>query len=240
MSERSNRDGNGVAIAHERLRKAILHGELRGGEVLSQARLSETVDAGRTPLREALRMLQHEGLVVSDPKRRIRIAELSAVDVEELYIARVALETMGIQVTVPWLDSEQIARLEGWMTQMNHFADDHDFDRLEVPHLKFHRGLISAAGQRVLQMTTQMSDHAERYRRVHGTAHPGAWEQRRAEHRAILDAAKNNDAEAATIALVKHYSRTAFDVIGELDPEHEPLRLCAAIDAALSGEAWAT
>ena len=240
MSDRANRDGNGVAIAHERLRASILSGELPGGEVLSQARLSEIVDAGRTPLREALRMLQHEGLVVSDPKRRIRIAELSAVDVEELYIARLALETTAIQVTVPQLDSEEVADLEGWMTQMDHFAEDRDLDRLAIPHRKFHRGLIRSGGERVLQMASQLSDHAERYRRVHGTLHPGTWDQRRHEHRTILDAAKANDAEGATVALIRHYSRTAFEVIGDLDPSYEPLRLNAAITAALGGQPLAT
>jgi len=233
VTDRSNRDGNGVAIAHERLRLSILTGQLRGGEVLSQARLSEIVDAGRTPLREALRMLQHEGLVVSDPKRRIRIAELSAIDVEELYIARIALETTAIQVTVPQLGSEEIAQLEGWMTQMDHFADDRDLDRLEIPHRKFHSGLIDAGGQRVVQLANQLSDHAERYRRVHGTLHPATWDQRRSEHRAILDAAKANDADAATLALVNHYSRTAFEVIGDLDPDHDATRLRSAIDAEL-------
>jgi DNA-binding GntR family transcriptional regulator len=75
-SNGGTRDGQHVAVVHDRLRAAILLGELPAGQTTSQVTLARDLDVGRTPLREALRMLQREGLVVSEPNRRVRIAEL--------------------------------------------------------------------------------------------------------------------------------------------------------------------
>ena len=78
------RDGQNVTIVHDKLRQEILRGGIPAGET-SQAALARDLDVGRTPLRKAIRMLQREGLVISEPNRRLRIAELSATDMEELY-----------------------------------------------------------------------------------------------------------------------------------------------------------
>jgi len=86
--------GQSFVAVHTRLRAAILSGEIPEGATTSQAMLAERFGVGRTPLREALRMLQREGLVISQPNHRVRIAELSSEDAEELYIMRIALEAV--------------------------------------------------------------------------------------------------------------------------------------------------
>ena len=73
----TTRDGQNVTIVHDLLRQKILRGGIPIGET-SQAALARELDVGRTPLREAIRMLQREGLVISEPNRRLRIAELVA------------------------------------------------------------------------------------------------------------------------------------------------------------------
>src|SRR4051794_13170357 len=95
------RDGQVVAVVHDRLRAAILSGEIPAGQATSQNALARDFGAGRTPVREALRMLQREGLVLSEPNRRVRIADLSASDAEELYLMRIALEAGAPQHTAP-------------------------------------------------------------------------------------------------------------------------------------------
>src|ERR671923_2666709 len=97
----ATRDGQNVAAVHEQLRDAILRGEIPAGEATSQVTLARQLDVGRTPLREALRMLQREGLVISEPNRRVRVAELSSDDAEELYVMRIALEAGPNPETVP-------------------------------------------------------------------------------------------------------------------------------------------
>src|SRR3954449_10655230 len=103
--------GQSFVAVHARLRAAILSGEIAEGAVTSQATLAERFGVGRTPLREALRMLQREGLIISEPNRRVRVAGLSADDVEELYIMRIALEAIAIRLTVPVLSATDIAEM---------------------------------------------------------------------------------------------------------------------------------
>lgn len=227
------RDGDNVLAVRDRLRSAILRGEMPAGEVRSQSQLAARLGVGRTPLREALRLLQHEGLVLAQPNRRIRIAEFSIPDVEELYVIRICLEGVAIRTTVPLLSPEDFAELEGLMAQMDHFAVTKDFERLDIPHRTFHTKLVAGIGSRVAQVMTQAADHAARYRRAYTQAIPEMWETQRAEHRAILDAAERSDADSASAGLVGHFVRTARGVITKLDPEHVPRKLNSAVDVML-------
>src|SRR5216683_3922711 len=118
----ATRDGQSVAFVYEKLRGAILCCDIAPGQLTSQTELGTDLGVGRTPLREALRMLAHEGLVVLQPNRRVQISALSRTDAEELYVMRVTLEAVAIRVTVPRLKPEDIAELEGMMAQMDHLA----------------------------------------------------------------------------------------------------------------------
>jgi GntR family transcriptional regulator, rspAB operon transcriptional repressor len=215
--------GQSFVAVHARLRAAILSGEIPEGAVTSQATLAERFGVGRTPLREALRMLQREGLVISQPNHRVRIAELSSEDAEELYIMRIALEAVAIRVTVPVLTGADLAELDGLMAQMDHYMKLRDHVGHREPHRQFHYRLVYAAGPRVSEQIDELFDHAERYRRRFGPA--DSWEARRAEHQAILDAVGAGDREAAADLLADHYLHTVRLVFGELDPGHDLARL---------------
>lgn len=218
---------------HDRLRAAILRGELEPGSSVSQASLAGTFGAGRTPLREALRLLQREGLVVSAPNQRVRIAPLSAGDFEELAVARLALETVALQITVPGLTSAEFAALEGYLAQMDHYHRAGDLAGRWGPHRAFHQALVTGAGSRVGAQLGTLADHAERYRLRFNAA--GQWDERRAEHRAILDAAVAGDAHGAALHLARHQVRTVRLVFGLLDPGHDLGRLRLTLRATVPG-----
>lgn len=227
------RDGQSVAEVHDGLRTAILRGELEPGASVSQAHLARAFGAGRTPLREALRLLQREGLVIAAPNRQMRIATLTAEDFEEISIARLALEAVAIRITVPTLTSTDVAALEGYLAQMDHYQKVGDQPGLRGPHRAFHQTLLAAAGPRVSAEIGELSDHAERYRLRFGAF--GSWDDRRAEHRAILDAAASGDAEGAADRLAEHYVRTIRLLFGVLDRDHDLGRLHTTIRAVAAG-----
>ena len=227
------RDGQHVGEVHQHLRSAILHGKLEPGSSVSQAKLAELFGAGRTPLREALRMLQDEGLVIAAPNRRMQVAPLTARDFEEILIARLALETVAIRITVPTLTSADIAGLEGDLAQMQHFHSVNDQPGLDGPHRAFHRTLVAAAGLRVLAQISELTDHVQRYRLSYGAQ--GNWADRRAEHRALLDAAAAGDAELAATRLAEHYVRTVQLVFGVLSRNHDLGRLRLTLRAVAPG-----
>jgi DNA-binding GntR family transcriptional regulator len=222
-------------MVHERLRAAILRGEIPAGEATTQVSLARELEVGRTPLREALRMLQREGLVLSEPNRRVRIAELSGDDAEELYIMRIALEAVAIRITVPTLTSHSFAELEGYMAQMDHYIRVDDMPGMRAPHHAFHQLLVAGAGSRVSQEIGQLFDHAERYRLRFGATGPSVLQERQDEHRGIIDAAAAGDADLAATRLTEHYARTAALVFAALDPGHDLARLRATITTVAPG-----
>jgi DNA-binding GntR family transcriptional regulator len=222
----ATRDGQQARVAHDRMRAAILSGELPAGEVYSQVDLAKKLDIGRTPLREALRTLEEEGLVTSQT-RRIRVAEFSISDIEEVYVLRLLIETAAIGITVPQLTPEEIAELWGLLAQMSHYAAQHDFERVEIPHRAFHALLVGGSGKRVLRQTEQLSDHAERYRRAYLRL-DSSFETSTEEHHGLYDAVAEKNAALAVRRLAAHYHRTATGLITELDSDYEPTRLIAA------------
>lgn len=219
--------GQSFVAVHARLRAAILDGEVGEGAITSQATLAERFGVGRTPLREALRMLQREGLIISEPNHRVRVAGLSADDVEELYIMRIALETIAIRLTVPMLTATDIAEMEGYMAQMDHYVKSRDGVGYNTPHRAFHRRLTDDAGPRISTEIAELFDHAQRYRLRFGAQ--GEWELRRAEHREILDAAGARDPDLAAELLAGHYLHTVRLVFSVLDPDRDVSRLREAL-----------
>jgi DNA-binding GntR family transcriptional regulator len=230
-----SRDGQHVALVHERLRNAILRGEVPAGYTASQAALAGQLEVGRTPLREALRMLQREGLVVSEPNRPVRVAGLSSSDAEELYVMRISLEAVAIRITVPRLVSADIAELEGLLAQMDHYMRSRDNTGLRKPHRAFHLALVVGSGPRVTETIGQLFDHAERYRLAFGAATPDVLDQRREEHRSIVDAVAAGDADRAVHRLVAHYAHTAALIFAGLQPEHDLARLRTTIATVAPG-----
>jgi DNA-binding GntR family transcriptional regulator len=230
------REGQSVGVVHDRLRAAIVTGDLAAGRATSQVTLAHEFGVGRTPLREALRMLQREGLVVSEPNRRVRVAELSSSDAEELYIMRFALEGVAARITVPKLTFDDFAELEGYMAKMDHYMRADNYPGMRAPHRAFHLRFVAGAGARVSGVIGDLFDHAERYRRAFGATSPGAaWNERRAEHRAIVDAATTGDVELTVRCLIAHYARTMAVIFTALDPEHDLERLRTSIAVVAPG-----
>jgi DNA-binding GntR family transcriptional regulator len=226
--------GHNFAAGYGTLRAAIIDGELEAGAVTTQMALAERFAIGRTPLREALRVLQKEGLVVNEPNRRVQITARTANDVEQLYIARVLLEAEAVRETVPRLESRDDAELLGYLAQMDHYGGASDWVGLRDPHREFHFRLYAAAGDRLVGLITELAEHAERYR-VANAASTELWERRQREHRAITEAAAERDTELTTRLLVEHYARTAVMICADLAPAADLKRLAQTLARTAPG-----
>jgi DNA-binding GntR family transcriptional regulator len=241
VSEVTSRTGDNVVQVHEQLRAAILAGDVRPGAKTSQAELARDLDVGRTPLREAIRMLQSEGLIFTEPNRRVVIASLSIEDAEELYVLRIAVELAAARITLPQLSESDFAELEGYMAQMSHLAGGGppSLQLFRGPHRAFHQRFVGGAGQRCTRLIAELFDHAERYRRVYGGISQDEYDKRAIEHRALLDAAIGRDPEAVATALAAHYVATAMLVTSVLDPSYRLDRLRATVEAIAPGAMYA-
>lgn len=217
-----------VDAVYDRVRSAILRGELPPSHRISQTRLAQRLGVSRTPLRETLRRLQQEGLIKAEPNRQVQVAGLSLPDVEQIYATRLALEVMAARFTVPRLNPEELAHLHGTLAEMAHFAAVADRERWEVPHRTFHLGLVAKAGERTTGLISQLSDHAERFRRIvmrSADARARGW----AEHVAILDAVAKHDVERTVVELSTHLSRTALGVMKLTDGNYDAALLMETV-----------
>ncbi len=194
-----------VTEVRDRLRAAVLRGRLRPGALHSQGEVRTLLDVGRTPFREALRMVQAEGLIEIRSNGQLQAPELSVTDFTRVQIARIALESAAVRMSVPGLGPDRLAHLEGMIAQMSHYVSFEHFDRVEQPHLEFHRSLASGAGDSLVGAISDLTDRAARYRWANPTVVQGHWEVRTREHRAILDAAIAGDPELVVAHLIRHY-----------------------------------
>lgn len=212
----------GADLVYARLREAILHGRLEAGLVVSQVQLARELGVSRTPLREAVRMLQREGLVSGEANRMVQVAPFSIEDVEELYAVRIANEALGIQLTVPNMSADDDRWLEESLRELAKFASEGDVDAWEQRHRAFHTHLVRGGRKRLCTMLSELYDHAERYRRLYITAEPRAMSIGAVEHEAIVEACHARDAAGAGAELARHLSRTALTALMQIAPEHEP------------------
>lgn len=220
-----------MADAYERIRSAILEGTLAPGRRLSQVKIADGLGLSRTPVREALRMIEKEGLITSERGRQVVISQTSMADLDELYALRIKLDTTTVRTTVPDLTDEDIAKMEACLLAMDQSSSPDLFAEFDAAHRQFHMIPIQLAGRRHANYSAQLNEHAERYRRIY-MKQPSSYQQSREEHRAIMDACIARDGEEVTALLAEHYARIALTIIAKIDPAFEPRQLRSAVRVA--------
>ena len=234
------RDGQGVSngrtggrqsvkLVHDQVRETILSGEIPAETVLSQVRLAEQFGVSRIPLREALRLLEREGLIESELNHRVKVTPLSVSDLEQLYAMRIQLEALAARLTIPTLRKEDLDLLQQCLARMGEYATMEDYWGWEVPHRAFHAAIVARSGDRLVSTISQLYDHAERYRRAFMLDTARAWDKSMAEHRDIFEVCKDGDSIAVSERLARHYSVTALSLIAMMAPEHEPVAVRTAL-----------
>jgi DNA-binding GntR family transcriptional regulator len=216
--------GRQVAAA---LRRAILTGRYRPGERLVEDRLSLEFNVSRVPVREAIKTLAAEGLVVPMPKRGARVAELSREFGLELVEVRATLEGLNARLAARRHDPAVIARLRDVLDRGTKAARHGALDDLVHLNAEYHELLAVAGNNRVLQdIMRPLRDRTDLvFRR--NTAERAAEDWR--EHASILSAIVSGDEELATLLATRHVHRAARDRLGSLLP---PLGTAESIRSA--------
>ena len=230
------RAGTDASAVHAHLRDAILDGKLEPGEIISQVKLAEQLETSRTPLREALRMLQREGLVEGEANRRVRVSSLSLVDLDQLYALRIVTEALAIRLAVPLMTAEDDTLIEKAVEAMDAAAAKREVGRWEREHRNFHQLLVSRSGARTVQSAADLLDHSERYRRLYIAHDSQVFAVGSAEHREIAAACRERDEQRASRLLGRHLLRTAVTVMATESPEFEPRAVRVALRSVDAGK----
>ncbi|XUM01640.1 GntR family transcriptional regulator [Streptomyces venezuelae ATCC 10712] len=154
----------------EELRRAITSGELGPGGPIRQEALAARFEVSRVPLREALKALEAEGLVVHHVHRGYFVAELSLGDLEEIYRIRELLETEAVRTAVRQLPEDAIEALEEIQEEVERAAGAGDVTAMAAANRRFHFTLIEASGMpRLVRLITTLWDSTDAYRSLYYT-----------------------------------------------------------------------
>jgi DNA-binding GntR family transcriptional regulator len=199
-----------------RLRQLILDGQLPPGQSLRPADLAPRLGVSVMPVREALRILEAEGLVTFKPRIGARVAEIDAEDVEELYLVRGALEGLAARLAVKNLTDEDLLDLHEAFDEMTAARARDDFDEFSHWDREFHRRHFTASGRPGL--VKRILDMWDFGRRIYAIApHTReSMEPAYAAHRAILEALDARDARGAERHTRIHTEEAAERILAAL------------------------
>jgi DNA-binding GntR family transcriptional regulator len=188
----------------DRLREDILAGRLEPGTELSEVALAKDFGTSRGPLREALGRLASEGLVTITPRRGAVVAQLSREEFIDAYQVREALETLAVRLAVPLMSDGEIAHLRELCELMDRAARDDEVRVFFDTNNSFHEALVRGSRNRKLHdvhrmLVGQMVPYLPRSLELRGNL-----QQSVAEHKAILAAIEERDAERAAALLAEH------------------------------------
>jgi len=209
--------------AYAALKAAILSGELQPRDRLYETVLARRFKMSRTPVREALQRLVNEGLAEAGSEG-LAVATLSVEDIRSLEEANRALQSLAAQLAAAKGTDAELSKLEESTARMEACVITHDLEGWIGADQEIHRQIFQMCGNRWLwKLLLQMESLVARIRHI-ALKRPGRLEESTAEHRAVVEAIKSRDPEAAHRAMQHHLVKTEQNLITILEEFVVPVR----------------
>ena len=209
-------------VVFNTLRQAILKGELKPGERLMEIQLANKLGVSRTPVREAIRKLELEGLVLMIPRKGAEVAEITRQDMEDVLEVRTALEELAVKDACDHITDAQLSELKKASNEFKKaLLEGKDLVTCADADMHFHDVILSATNnRRLIQMLNNLSEQMYRYRmeylkdeRTHKTLIE--------EHDAIRRALKKHDKVKAGAAIRVHIDNQKRSILESLTEKEE-------------------
>ncbi len=192
----------------EHLRRMITEETLPEGSRIDEVELCRLLDISRTPLREALKVLQSEGLILIEPHRGARVAITTDEELVELFEVLAGLERQAVEMTALKASDEALAEFETLHEQMElHYRNAEPQAYFEL-NQRAHQWIIDLCGNRELQQVHRRLSGRTRRGRYLTTLTHTHWEGSVHEHRALLRALKDRDSQLAGRIMRDHVLKT--------------------------------
>ena len=133
-------------VVFNTLREAILKGELKPGERLMELQLAAKLGVSRTPIREAIRMLEQEGLAVTMPRKGAEVAKMTLKDMEDVLQIREALDELAASIACEQMTKEQLDTLTETMHEFEESTKSKDLKKIAAADVQFHDIIYQATG----------------------------------------------------------------------------------------------
>ena len=198
-------------VVFNTLRKAILKGELKPGERLMEIALAERLGVSRTPVREAMRKLELEGLVVMIPRRGAQVANITEKDLNDVLEVRIALENLSIENACARMTEEQLAELWKAAKDFEATMAEGNLVKLAEADVAFHEVIYKSSDNRRLnQVLNNLREQIYRYRVEYLLVK---------EHEEIYEAIRNRDVKQAQEISYQHIENQREAIIRSIREE---------------------
>ena len=200
-------------VVFNTLRQAILRGELKPGERRMEIQLANKLGVSRTPIREALRKLELEGLVNMVPRKGAEVADITEKSLRDVLEVRKALEELSVQLACEKITEEEIEELKRVAERFKDTLDDQDVTKIAEADVAFHDVIYTATdNQKLILLLNNLREQMYRYR-VEYLKKEEAYPQLIAEHEELIDNISKRNKEEATRIMCEHIDNQVATVI---------------------------
>ena len=196
------------------LEEKILSGEYKIGEQITEKRISTELGVSRTPVREALLMLEKDGLVELIPNKGAVVRGISVGDLVDIYNIRKRLEGLAASLAAERIDEKGIAELSEIVELSEFFILKNDTEKLKQFDSDFHACVYKYSGSRMLEKVLCDLHRSIGSYRKRSLENPGRLEKSVKEHREMLEAIKAGDAEKADMLASLHVGAALENLLG--------------------------
>ena len=197
----------------ELIRQRILAGQLKGGQPIRQEHLASELGVSRIPLREALKQLAAEGFVTIASHKGAVVAELSVVEVEELFDLRLRLESWLLEQAIPAMTAAQLDQLERIVEEQRR---PDALPRWGELNRRLHETMYLADGGPItIKLMKNIHEKIDRYLRLEVTMRAGR-DRGLAEHKTLVACCRRRDVAAALALLERHIKETERGLVAAL------------------------
>ena len=194
-----------------KLRQDILDGKYKAGDSLVELKLAEEMGVSRTPVREAIRQLELEGLVFSIPNKGVFVEGITSQDIEDIYAIRECMEGLAARWAIERMEEKSLKELENIYELMEFYTSKGDLDRVGELNSKFHDLIFESTNSKPLKQILSDFQYYIGNIRLASLKSPGRAEQSLKEHKAIVEAFKDRDVERGERVLVEHIRNTRLN-----------------------------
>ncbi len=203
-------------IVFETIREAIINGHLPPNERLMEIQLAEEMGVSRTPVREAIRKLELEGLVIMIPRKGAYVAGLSLKDIADVFEVRAALEGLAAGLAAERITEEEMEQLERSLVKVSELTELDDLDELINVDTDFHDALYKASrNERLVQIVSNLREQIQRFRTT-SLAQPGRIKDALEEHKKIVEAVSDRNIELAQALAQSHIENAESSMLEAL------------------------
>lgn len=208
-------------VVFNTLREAILKGDLEPGEALMEVKLANKLGVSRTPIREAIRKLELEGLVVMTPRRSAQVASITKEDLTDVLEVRRVLESLAIELCCKNRTVEDIVLLKENLNQFREYIRKNDLIQIAVTDVQFHEIIYKTTGnKRLNQILYNLREQMYRYR-LECIKDRQTRNQLVMEHQEIIDAIEARDVERAKAAIALHINNQEMTISHNLSADKQ-------------------